>query len=96
MKTWWLSWKQDKNPVKVGPCGSVYVDFEGQPLAEIVYICDEPMEHPGLHIDKVERKAWANPDLRLRSTGYWMTGQALPPMESDTTSDERTSGTWKP
>jgi len=93
MKTIFMKWKANKNPVKQGPCGSVYVDFEGQPLAEVVYICDEPTKHEGLHIDKVERKAWANPDLRLRSTGYWMTGQALPTAESDTTSDERNTTT---
>jgi len=71
MRTIKLGWKQDKNPVKVDTCGSAYVDFEGQELAELVYICDEPAGHDSLHIDKVERKAWAAPDLRLRGAGAW-------------------------
>ena len=80
MGKWWRSYKlkYKAEPVVLKTCGSAYVDFDGQPLAETVYICDEPLNHEGLHIDKVERKAWANPELRLRSTGYWMTGAALP------------------
>jgi hypothetical protein len=66
MKTIFMKWKQGQNPVKK-QCGSTYIDFEGKELADLVYICDEDEGHDGLHMDKVERKAWIAENLRLRT-----------------------------
>jgi len=70
MRKWWKSYKVSA-PIVLKPCGAVYVNFKGDDFTEVVYICDEPDGHGKLHIDKVERVAWAEPDLRLRKTGAW-------------------------
>jgi hypothetical protein len=78
MRKWWRSYKLVvPEPVQ---CGSTYVIFTNDHYADVVYICDEDEGHGGLHMDKVERKAWTQENLRLRTV-------------SDTTSDERKSTT---
>jgi len=79
MRKWWRSYKLTvPEPVVLKPCGSVYVDMHGNDFTEVVYICDEPTGHEALHIDKVERVAWANHELRLRKTGSWTLGSPQP------------------